>query len=206
MRTADHYHHGDLPNALRRAAADVIDERGLGAFSLREVARRAGVSHNAPAHHFGDLRGLLTSLAREGFDALRATAQDAAVGHDDPVDRLAAIGVAYVELGKSHPAHCEVMFRADVVDQEDPDLQAAGGAAYTVLEDTVRAVIESEGLGADLDDAVWLCWSAMQGLVVLEPEIGRLSEKKGQDPVPTKDLVQRFTILIVEGLRGAKPN
>src|SRR5258707_3669661 len=69
----DRYHHGDLPNALRRAAVEVIEERGLAAFSLREVARRAGVSHNAPAHHFGDVRGLLTSLAVEGFDLLSAT-------------------------------------------------------------------------------------------------------------------------------------
>ena len=68
----DRYHHGDLPNALLRAAVEVIEERGLGAFSQREVARRAGVSHNAPAHHFGDTRGLLTSLAIQGFEVLHA--------------------------------------------------------------------------------------------------------------------------------------
>jgi AcrR family transcriptional regulator len=67
----DRYHHGDLPNALRAAAVDVIAESGIGGFSLREVARRAGVSHNAPAHHFGDMTGLLTSLAVEGFVHLR---------------------------------------------------------------------------------------------------------------------------------------
>ena len=70
VTSATTYHHGDLPNALRRAAVEVIEERGLGAFSLREVARRAGVSHTAPAHHFGDMRGLLTSVAIEGFDII----------------------------------------------------------------------------------------------------------------------------------------
>ena len=82
------YHHGDLPNALRRAAVEVIAERGLGAFSLREVARRSGVSHTAPAHHFGDVRGLLTSIAEEGFEALRAVTQAAADQHTDPAERV----------------------------------------------------------------------------------------------------------------------
>jgi AcrR family transcriptional regulator len=204
-RTGDGYHHGDLPNALRRAAVGVIDERGLGAFSLREVARRAGVSHTAPAHHFGDVRGLLTSLAREGFDALHDAVATAGAGVDDPVDRLAAIGEAYVELARSHHAHCEVMFRTDVVDPDDPDLQAAGERAYRVLEDTVREVIDTEGLEVDLDDAVWLCWSAMQGLVVLGPKLERIAELRGRPAVPTGELVRRFTDLMVNGLRGARP-
>jgi AcrR family transcriptional regulator len=193
-----------LPNALRCAAVEVIDERGLGAFSLREVARRAGVSHTAPAHHFGDSRGLLTSLATEGFDALYAATSAAAAEHDDPVDRLMAIGTVYVELARSHHAHCEVMFRLDLVDHEDPALQAAGLRAYGVLEDTVRDLIRAEDLDVDLDDGVWLCWSAMQGLVVLEPKIARVSALHGGPAVATRDLVRRFTALIVAGMRSAQ--
>jgi len=201
----DHYHHGDLPNALRAAAVEVIKERGLGAFSLREVARRAGVSHNAPAHHFGDMRGLLTSLAEEGFDALCAAGQAAAAPYDEPVERLMALGTAYVEVARSHRAQFDVMFRLDLVDPDDPDLTAAGMRAYGVLEDTVRAVIESEALDVDLDDAAWLCWSAMQGLVVLEPKIARIGTLKGGDAVATPDLVRRFTGLIVAGMRSLSP-
>jgi len=199
----DTYHHGDLPNALRRAAVSVIEERGLGGFSLREVARRADVSHNAPAHHFGDVRGLLTSLACEGFEALHQSGRAAASAHDDPVERLMAIGEAYVELAKSHPAHCGLMFRVDIVDTHDPDLVAAGLAAYGVLEDAVRAVLMSEGLGAHLDDATWLCWSAMQGLVTIEPKLALLNRAKGGAEVSTRDLVRRFTELILDGLRHA---
>jgi AcrR family transcriptional regulator len=198
----DQYHHGDLPNALRRAAVDVIDERGLGSFSLREVARRAGVSHTAPAHHFGDMRGLLTSVATEGFDALHgAMATVAALA--DPAERLAALGEAYVELAHSHHAHCDVMFRMDVIDPDDPELLAAGMRAYGVLEGTVRELITNEELDVELDDAVWLCWSAMQGLVVLGPKLERIGELHGDTPVSTRDLVRRFTDLIVSGLRGS---
>ncbi len=199
----DRYHHGDLPNALRCAAVDVIDERGLGAFSLREVARRAGVSHTAPAHHFGDVRGLLTSVAAEGFDSLHDATAAAAADLDDPVERLTAIGEAYVELARSHHAHLEVMFRTDVVDPDDPELQRAGLQAYGVLEDTVRSLIEADHLDVELDHAVWLCWSAMQGLVVLGPKLAMLNEIKGGGDENAQDLARRFTQIIVNGLRAA---
>ena len=202
MTPATAYHHGDLPNALRLAAVDVIDERGLGAFSLREVARRAGVSHTAPAHHFGDMRGLLTSVATEGFDALFAATDRAAAGIDDPVERLTAIGEAYVTLARSHHAHCEVMFRMDVVDPDDAALQAAGMRAYGVLEDTVRSLIERDGLDVDLDTATWLCWSTMQGLVVLGPKFDVIAHRRAAPEPAAADLVREFTALLVAGLRN----
>jgi len=196
------YHHGDLPNALRNAAAEVIEERGLGGFSLREVARRAGVSHTAPAHHFGDVHGLLTSLAEEGMRQLHDVTEAAAASTDDPVERLAAIGVAYVELARSHPAHCQVMFRTDVVDTDNPELQATGLRAYGVVERAVADLLEAEQLDVPLDDATWLCWSAMQGLVVLEPKINIINDLKSGHPISTAELVARFTRLIVDGMRG----
>ncbi len=196
------YHHGDLPNALRRAAVEVIDERGLGAFSLREVARRAGVSHTAPAHHFGDMRGLLTSVATEGFTALHRATSLAAEGVDDPAERLVALGEAYVNLARSNHAHCEVMFRVDVIDPDDPELVEIGMRAYAVLEDTVRALLVSEQLDVDLDDATWLCWSAMQGLVTLGPKLEMLARGKGRPEPSAADLVREFTRHIVAGFRA----
>lgn len=203
MTAATAYHHGDLPNALRCAAVDVINERGLGSFSLREVARRAGVSHTAPAHHFGDMRGLLTSLAIEGFEALQCATVDAGSGIDDPIERLAAIGTAYVKLAESNHAHCEVMFRTDVVDPDDDRLRLAGMQAYAVLEGAIQAILDDEGLTADIDEATWFCWSIVQGLVALGPKISLISEMKFGAPASTAQLVSRFTTLIVGGLRNS---
>ncbi len=202
MTSGTGYHHGDLPNALRSAAVDVIDERGLGSFSLREVARRAGVSHTAPAHHFGDMRGLLTSVAADGFDALFAALTAAGADVDDPVERLIALGEAYVSLARTNHAHCEVMFRVDVVDPDNPRLQEAGMRAYAVLEDTVRSLIDDEQLDADLDDATWLCWSAMQGLVTLGPKLELIARAKGRSEPSSNDLVREFARHIVAGLRS----
>ena len=196
----DRYHHGDLPNALRRAAAEVIAERGVGGFSLREVARRAGVSHTAPAHHFGDMRGLLTSLAAEGFDTLRQATSAAAEAHTDPVDQLSAIGEAYVELARTHPAHCAVMFRPDLLVQDDEQLQTCGIGAYEVLERIVRRVIDDRGSDVPLRDGTWLCWSTMQGLVELQPKFDMIAEIHGEPSASTPELVRRFTTIIVRGL------
>jgi len=200
----DHrYHHGDLPNALRRSAADVIAEQGLGNFSLREVARRAGVSHTAPAHHFGDARGLLTALATEGFDALHDATSAAAATEDDPASRLVAIGQAYVTLASEKPGHCQVMFRTDVVDTDDDALRTAGLRAYAVLQDAVGDLIASEHLDADADVTAELCWASMQGLVVIQPKLELIDQLAGRRPVGTSERVRRLVQLTLDGVRHA---
>ncbi len=114
------YHHGDLRRALLSTALEVIRSDGVAAISLRDLARRAEVSHAAPAHHFEDKAGLLTAIAREGFellaDALTAVPADAA-------HRLREMGVRYVEFALGHPAHFEVMFRPQLLHGDDPSWQ-----------------------------------------------------------------------------------
>jgi AcrR family transcriptional regulator len=199
MATAP-YHHGDLPNALRSAAVDLIIERGPAGFSLREVARRAGVSHAAPAHHFGDTTGLLTSLAVEAFERLLAAMELAADGVEDPSERLERVGVAYVETGRDFPGHCAVLFRRDLVDTEDPAYAAAGASAYAYLEDTVRSVADRLNPSLDVDTASRLCWSAMQGLLVLHPTMVEIADNHGR---PMADLAEEsrvFTRLMLAGM------
>src|SRR4029453_17310460 len=103
------YHHGDLPRALLEAAVEAAAEVGAAAVSLRDLARRAGVSHAAPAHHFGDKAGLLTAVATEGFELLADELTDA---RDTGADFL-GIGVRYVGFAVDHRAHFEVMYRPD---------------------------------------------------------------------------------------------
>src|SRR5690242_4627498 len=107
------YHHGDLRRTLLEASLELIAESGLDALSLREVARRAGVSPGAPYHHFESREQLLTALAVDGFallgEAMRS-ARDAA-GAEDVIERFGAIGEAYVRFALAHPAHFRLMFR-----------------------------------------------------------------------------------------------
>lgn len=194
------YHHGDLPNVLRASAVDVIASKGLHSFSLREVARRAGVSHAAPGYHFGDARGLLTSVAIEGFRTLYDELVRSGAGIDDPVERLKAIGRGYVRVATEHPAHCEVMFRDDVLDTDDAELTEAGLAAYAVLEDAVAAIAARHDPSLSVRVAARLCWSAMQGLVGLRGKFEYLDAGAGVPAASLDEYVDRFTELMVDGM------
>ncbi|WP_164981325.1 TetR/AcrR family transcriptional regulator [Silvibacterium dinghuense] len=113
------YHHGDLRTALIQAADAIIAEGGIEAFSLRAAAQRAGVSPGAPAHHFGNARGLLTEVALLAYKRLEDYIQKA--GHsDDPVAEVRALSLAFIHFALDHPGHFRLMFRNDLVDRSDP--------------------------------------------------------------------------------------
>lgn len=163
------YHHGNLPRALLDAALLVMQEQGVAALSLREVARRAGVSHGAPAHHFKDKTGLLTALAVEGFERFRVALEagrDAAADH--PLARFAATGHAYVRFALEHPQHFELMFNHELIDLEHPPLIEAGRAAYEVLLHAVSAA-QQEGLAPNLpaDVVATGAWAFGHGMATL---------------------------------------
>jgi AcrR family transcriptional regulator len=193
---------GRLPEALRAAAVDVINEKGLSGFSLREVTRRAGVSHAAPAYHFHNAAGLLTSLAIEAFEHLRENLQSAGVGIDDPIERLVALGRGYVLAGRDYPAHCEVAFRTDVLDNDNPELQAAGLAAYAVLESAVRAIADTYNPALDVTSAANLAWSAMQGLLVLHPKMTLIAQLHGDAQEDIEVTAAKFGRLLADGFRS----
>ena len=119
------YHHGDLRDALVDATRKIIEEEGVEQFTLRESARRAGVSHGAPAHHFGDKTGLLTEVAVQSFEERLALSEAyMAQASDDPMDRLRACGMANIEYAITHPRLTELCWRAEMVDRDAPALQA----------------------------------------------------------------------------------
>jgi AcrR family transcriptional regulator len=172
------YHHGDLPAALLAAVEQVVQERGPAAITLREVARRAGVSHAAPAHHFGDKAGLLTAYAIEGFEELRhrlQTAGDAAA--QGGLSPFAAIGLAYVRFAIEEPARFAVMFRPEHLHGDDADYRAAGDGAFGVLMSAVRQIRPDL---ADDDPQLLLAatgaWSSVHGLATLWLD-GNLDER-----------------------------
>lgn len=193
------YHHGDLPSALRSATAELVAERGPTGFSLREVARRAGVSHAAPAHHFGGSKGLLTSVAAEGFATLAERFEGAVDGIDDPADRLTALGKAYVNHALENPGHFGVMCNNELVDQDDPEFIVASVAAYQHLLDSMILIRESLNPDLDVDAAATMSWSAVHGLAALSPGLADVALKTGTKTGPLDELVEQFTSMMISG-------
>src|SRR5258708_6472405 len=126
------YHHGDLRPTLLRAAVEAIGEVGPAAMSLREVARRAGVSHAAAAYHFGDKAGLLTAVAARGYRMLTEELR----GARDTGRSFLEVGVAYVRFAVSHRAHFEVMYRPELYRPDDAEVREARAAAARLLYGT----------------------------------------------------------------------
>lgn len=120
------YHHGDLRAALLARAAEILATSSLDSLTFRGLARDLGVSHGAPLHHFGDRRGLLTALARQGFDELTQTLK-LTVG--DLYDK----GVAYILWADNHRGHYAVMWEPSLLNQGDVGLSAAHAQAWEQL-------------------------------------------------------------------------
>lgn len=136
------YHHGNLRQVLLDAALETIRDHGVTALSLREVARRAGVSHAAPAHHFKDKAGLLTALATVGFEHFAQAQRDARErGGTDPSARFAWTGWAYVMFADQNREYFEIMFRPELLDGDDAALRSAADGAHQVLLETLRPVL-----------------------------------------------------------------
>ncbi|MEU4280772.1 TetR/AcrR family transcriptional regulator [Streptomyces tanashiensis] len=149
------YHHGELRQAVLAAALDVIATDGPGALSLRDLARRAGVSHAAPAHHFKDRTGLLTAIATQGYELLAAGLAGTA--------RLRERGVRYVRFAVEHPAHFQVMFQPELLRADDADLLAAKERASAEL----RAGVADLRDVPDARTAGIAAWSLAHGFATL---------------------------------------
>jgi len=166
-RTA--YHHGDLRRALLQASLALIDEAGIGQLSLREAARKAGVSHNAPYHHFKDRGSLLAAIAEEGFADLAREMAAARATAPSPRARLEACGLAYVRFALRSPARFKVMFRPELAapSEEAAVARSAAGA----LETLTTAIVEAQAAGlappGDPTPLVLTCWSTVHGLASL---------------------------------------
>ena len=170
------YHHGDLRRALLEAALQAIAEAGPAAVSLRDLARRTGVSHAAPAHHFGDKAGLLTAVAADGFRRLAATLGEARQASGSFLE----VGVAYVHFAVTHRAQFEVMFRPELYRTDDPELVRAREQARALLYPPAAEAANTPDSGGDLRAAV-AAWSLVHGLATLWLD-HNLPPQLGDDP------------------------
>ena len=156
------YHHGDLRRALLDAALADVAKRGPSQLSLRGLARAVGVSHAAPRHHFGDKRGLLTAIAVEGFELLAAELESAL----QATGSFLEVGVAYVRFAVGHRAHFDVMFRPELLRDDDPALATARAASSRMLYGPVTAVAPA-GDACDPRAPAIAAWSLVHGLATL---------------------------------------
>jgi AcrR family transcriptional regulator len=160
----------DVANALLREARHELAEHGASGVSLRAVARRAGVSHAAPKHHFGDRAGLLTAVAVDGFERLTGALLRADSGDTDAIDRIAALGSAYLDFGIANPAVFELMFNPNEVHRDDPALTAARSESFGVLASAVDSAVDrTDRVRGDrpADEMSLISWALVHGLVVL---------------------------------------
>jgi AcrR family transcriptional regulator len=173
------YHHGDLKEALIAAGEALLGERGLQGFTLRECARRAGVSHAAPKHHFGDVRGLLTEIAARGFAQLtRRLRMKLRAAGDDLDAQFMATAEAYLGFAEAYPEHFRMMFRKDLIDVYSPSVVGAAQATFTELTNVIHrqhgeAIVDGVDLrlmSTHVINDIVMAWSYVHGLAHLKLE------------------------------------
>lgn len=176
------YHHGDLRRAIIETAIDMLDEDKGWQFTLREVARRAGVSHAAPYKHFPDKAALLAELALIGFDRLREAVTAASVGSAGSLrDEFFAAARAYVRFGVSNPNLYRLMFSADAY-AADVHLNQRALAALGLLAELIERGQRQGWLRArDIRGQMAACWAQMHGLTLLTVDQLLSPEKVGPD-------------------------
>jgi AcrR family transcriptional regulator len=172
------YHHGDLPATLLRAGGKLLEERGPDGIVLREVARRAGVSHNAPYRHYPDRNTLLAALAAEGFRRLEQGLAGKAGGD---------VGTAYVAFALEQPQRFRLMFAGSLRLGNDPALRVAAGRAFEVLLGAFRA----RGDVPDPERAAAAGWALMHGLahLLVDGHFAQAARRSGSAERLVRDVI-----------------
>lgn len=198
------YHHGDLHEALLKAAKRVAEREGINGLTLRAVAREAGVSHAAPAHHFGDITGLLSELAAIGFTrfsaALDEGARAAGASQDAEAEGKAN---AYVAFARENPCMFQLMFRAERLDHTRPMLHQAAENAFAKLASIVSTrrheEISTEHLTLAQAADIARIWSLVHGFAMLHLD-GRLGHILDALPAGTTE-----EMLLAAMLKSERP-
>ena len=198
MKRRKPYHHGNLREVLLEAAIRLIAEVGPTAFTLREVARRAGVSHNAPYRHFQDKDDLLAAVRSQGFRELTEAMQEASELQANALDRLKRAGLAYVAFALRRPEHFAVMFDAPAPKGKHPDSAGAGKEAFETLVSLVKNCQDEGQLPSarPLEFAL-LAWTMVHGIAKLATT-GRL-------PYQSKTEILKFAEFVIDESLPVQP-
>jgi AcrR family transcriptional regulator len=194
------YHHGNLKEALVRAALALIAEKGPAGFTFADAARWAGVSAAAPYRHYRDREELLADVARRGFDEFTDRLTKAwDHGKPDPQTAFQRLGKTYLAFARSEPAFYSAMFEAGVPPDANPELRAAGDRAFAV----VRAACEAISLLLPKDKrppALMMAlhiWALSHGIASL---FARGDGSQRSLPMPAEDLLEAGVLVYLSGL------
>jgi AcrR family transcriptional regulator len=194
------YHHGNLKEALVRAALELIAEKGPAGFTFADAARWAGVSPAAPYRHFRDRDALLADVARRGFDLFESALTKAwGEGRPGPLAAFDRLGKAYLDFAKHEPAYYSAMFEAGVPLDADPHLREVGERAFGVLRGAAEQLvmlIPAKSRPPALMVALHI-WSMTHGIASL---FGRGDAARRSLPMPPEELLEAAFLIYLRGL------
>ena len=199
------YHHGNLKEALIRAALELIAQKGPAGFTFAEAARWAGVSPAAPYRHFRDRDELLIDVARRGFDqfeAVLARAWDA--GRPDAFTALDRMGKAYLQFARSEPAYYSAMFEAGIPPEASPELRGAAERAFAVLRTAIERLVATMPVRNRPPVLMMTLhiWALSHGIASL---FGRGDAARRSLPMSPEDLLEAAVLVYLNGLGFTVP-
>jgi AcrR family transcriptional regulator len=194
------YHHGNLKEALVRAALELIAQKGPAGFTFAEAARWAGVSPAAPYRHFRDRDELLASVAQRGFEQFAAALARAwDNGRPDPFKAFERFGKAYLEFARTEPALYSAMFEAGIPLETNPELREAGERAFAVLRTATERLVAT--LPAQSRPPVLMMalhiWALSHGIASL---FGRGDAGRRALPMSPEELLEAAVLIYLRGL------
>ena len=194
------YHHGNLREALMKAALDLIAAKGPAGFTFAEAARAAGVSPAAPYRHYRDRDALMADVARRAFEAFEAKLTQAwAGGTPDPFTAFERVGRAYLDFARTEPAQYSAMFESGLSFNAFPDLHIAGERAFNVLKDACAALVAGmpEGKRPPVMMMALHIWAESHGIASL---FARGDEARRPIPMSPEDLLDAAVLIYLDGL------